>query len=107
MLIIVLDNVKLEKEKTKRALIFSDIFSIFVVVRSDHNEGLGKISFRSVFLFFGGRKKKEDTRKKKFLPFACRNVGRRSLGICSQAFYRTFACAVIYTNHHTGLELRF
>jgi hypothetical protein len=59
MLIIVLDNVKPEKEKTKRALIFSDLFSIFVVVRSDHNEGLGKISFRSVFLILRWQKEEE------------------------------------------------
>jgi hypothetical protein len=47
-------------------------FLRFVMVRSDHDEGLGS-----------GRKKKEDTRKKKFLNSACRNVGRHSLGICS------------------------
>jgi hypothetical protein len=32
------------------------------------------------------KKKKKDTRKKKFLNFAYINVGRLSLGICSQAF---------------------
>ena len=85
----------------------------FVVVRSDHNEGLGRLC-RSVFLFFGGRKKKtEDTRKKKFLHFACRSVGRHSLGFCSrvccQVFAcarRVFACAAFYTKRHIGLELR-
>ena len=58
----------------------------FIVVRSGHNEGLGRISFKSVFLilhFFTGRKKKkEDTRKKKLLNSAYMNVGRCSLGIC-------------------------
>jgi hypothetical protein len=35
------------------------------------------------------------------------NVGRRSLGICSQAFCRVFAFAVIHTAKcHTGLVLR-
>jgi hypothetical protein len=66
-----------------------------------------KFSDQSSLFFDGRKKKKEDTRKKKFLHFACGNVGRRSLGICSQAFCRVFACAVIYTNRHTGLELRF
>jgi hypothetical protein len=64
MLIIVLDNVKPEKEKTKRALIFSDLFSIFVVVRSDYNEGLGKISFRSVFLILRWQKEEEGRHEK-------------------------------------------
>jgi hypothetical protein len=59
----------------------------FIVVRFGHDEGLGRIIFRSVFLLFGGRKKKkEDTRKKKFLNSTYRNFGRCSLGICSQAF---------------------
>jgi hypothetical protein len=54
------------------------------------------------------RKKNEDTRKKKFLNFANMNVGCRSLGICSQAFCRVFACAVIHTaKRHIGLILRF
>jgi hypothetical protein len=44
----------------------------FIVVRYDHDEGLGS-----------DRKKKEDTRKKKFLNSVCRNVGRRSLDIRS------------------------
>jgi hypothetical protein len=53
-------------------------------------------------LLFGGRKKKkkEDTRKKKFLNSAYRNVGCYSLGICSQAICRVFACAVIHTAKH-------
>jgi hypothetical protein len=59
----------------------------FIVVRSGHDEGLGRIIFRSVFL----------TRKKKFLNSAYRNVGRCSLGICSQAICRVFAYAVIHT----------
>jgi hypothetical protein len=45
-------------------------------------------------------RKKEDIKKKKFLNFAYRNVGRRSLGIYSQAIYRVFACAVIHTAKH-------
>ncbi|KAG2537012.1 hypothetical protein PVAP13_9NG247773 [Panicum virgatum] len=57
----------------------------FVVVRSDHNEGLRRICRSVFFFFFGGRKKKtEDTRKKKFLHFACKSVGRHSLGFCSR-----------------------
>ena len=44
----------------------------FVVIRSDHNEGLGRIC-RSVFFFFGGRKKKtEDGRHKKEEVFPLR-----------------------------------
>ena len=57
--------------------------------------------------FFGGRKKKEDTRKKKFLNSTYMNVGRRSLGIYSQAFCRMFAYAVIHTaKRRIGLVLR-
>ena len=77
----------------------------FVVIRSDHNEGLGRIC-RSVFFFFGGR-------KKKFLHFACRSVGRHLLGFCSRVCCRVFACArrvfacaAFYTKRHIGLELR-
>jgi hypothetical protein len=40
---------------------------------------------------------KEDTQKKKFLNSTYINVGRRSLDICSQAFCRVFAYAVIHT----------
>jgi hypothetical protein len=70
----------------------------FVVVRFGHDEGLGRIIFRSVF---GDRKKKkEDIRKKKILNSAYRNVGRCSLGIYSQAIRRVFACAVIHTAKH-------
>jgi len=77
------------------------------VVRSGHN-GLERISFRLVFLILRWRKEEEeDTSKKKFLNSAYMNVGRRSLGTCSQAFYRVFACAVIHTaKHRTGLVLR-
>jgi hypothetical protein len=50
----------------------------FVMVRSGHDEGLGRIIFRSVFLILWWQK--EDTRKKKFLNSAYRNVGRRSFG---------------------------
>jgi hypothetical protein len=74
----------------------------FVVVRSNHDEGLGRISFRSE-----RRMKIQDTRKTKFLNSACRNVGRHSLGIYSQAFCRVFACAVIHMNRHPSLDLRF
>ena len=81
----------------------------FVVVRSGHNEGPGRISFKSVFLNLRWLKeKKEDTRKKKFFNSVYINVGRRSLGICSQAFCRVFACADIYTaKRRTGLVLIF
>ena len=49
----------------------------------------------------------EDTRKKKVLNSAYMNVGRHSLDICSQAFCRVFACAVIHTvERRTGLVLR-
>jgi hypothetical protein len=55
----------------------------------------------------GGRKKKEDTRKKKFLNSAYMNVSRRSLGIGCQAFCRVFVCAVIHTaKRRTCLVLR-
>ena len=40
---------------------------------------------------------KEEIRKKKFLNSVYMNVGHRSLGICSHAFCRVFACAVIHT----------
>jgi hypothetical protein len=56
----------------------------FVVVRSGHDEGPGRIMFKLVFLILR-KKKKEDTRKKKFFNSAYRNVSRRSLGIYSQA----------------------
>ena len=80
----------------------------FIVVRSDHDEGLGRISFRSVLLILLWQKEEEDTRKKKkFLNSAYMNVGRRSLGICSQVFCRVFACAVIHTaKRRPGLVLR-
>jgi len=45
----------------------------------------------------------EDTRKKKFLNSACRDVGCRSLGICSQACCRVFVCTVIHTKRQIGL----
>ena len=46
------------------------------------------------FFFFGGRKKKtEDIRRKEFLHFACKSVGRHSLGFCSRVCCRVFACA--------------
>ena len=85
----------------------------FVVVRSNHNDFRGEYADQS-FFFFGGRKKKtEDTRKKKFLHFACRSVGRHSLGFCSRVCCRVFACArrvfacaAFYTKRHIGLELR-
>jgi hypothetical protein len=78
------------------------------VVRSGHNEELGRIVFRSVFSFFGGRKKnKENTRKKRFLNSAYINVDRRSLGICSQAFCQVFVCAIIHiAKCRIGLVLR-
>jgi hypothetical protein len=84
MLIIVLDHIKLEKEK-KNDINFLRSFFRFIVVRSDHDEGLEIISFRSVFLILRWEKEEEEKniRKKKFLHFACRNVDRRSLGICS------------------------
>ena len=57
--------------------------------------------------FFGGTKKEKYTRKKKFLNSDYMNVGRRSLGIYSQIFYRVFACAVIHiSKRRTGLVLR-
>jgi len=70
-------------------------FLRFIVVRSGHDKGAGR------------KKKKKDTRKKKFLNSAYMNVVRRSLGICSQAFCRVFVCAVIHTaKHRTCLILR-
>jgi hypothetical protein len=57
----------------------------FVVVRSGHDEGLGRISSDQSCSFFDGRKK-EGKHKKKFLNSVCRNISCRSLGICLQAF---------------------
>jgi hypothetical protein len=69
----------------------------FIVVRCDHDEGLERISFRSVFLVLQWQKEEEGRhKKKKFLNSAYMNVGRRSLGICSQVFCQVFACVVIY-----------
>ena len=88
----------------------------FVVVRSNHDKGLVRISLPLVLswedldqfsLFFGGRRKKNEDTKKKFLNSVCRNVGRRSLGICPKVFGRMFSCAVIHTNRYTCLGLRF
>ena len=58
------------------------------MVKCEHDEGLETINFISVFIILRCQEEEEeeDTRKKKFLYFACRNVGRCSLGICSQAF---------------------
>jgi hypothetical protein len=80
----------------------------FVMVKSGHDERLGIIIFRSVFLILRWQKKmKENTRKKKFLNSTYMNVGRRSLDICSQAFCRVFAYAVIHTAKRCiGLVLR-
>jgi hypothetical protein len=80
----------------------------FIVVRSGHDEELGRYVSDQSSSFFGGRKKKkEDTRKKKFINSVYMNVGRRSLDICSQAFGRVFACAVIHTaKRRTGWVLR-
>jgi hypothetical protein len=76
----------------------------FIVVRSGHDEGLGRISFRSVFLILRWQKEK----RRKFLNSAYMNVGRRSLGMCSQAFCRLFVCAVIHTaKRRTSLVLRY
>ena len=59
----------------------------FIVVRSGHDKGLGRISFRSVFLIFRWQKEEQRIHKKEELSkSACRNVGRRSLGIYSQSF---------------------
>jgi hypothetical protein len=79
----------------------------FVVIRSSHDEGLGRIIFRSVFRILQWQKEEEDDKRKKFLNSACKNVGSRSLGIYSQAFCRVFACVVIHTKRHTSLTLRF
>jgi hypothetical protein len=68
----------------------------FIVVRCDHDEGLERISFRSVFLVLQWQKEEEGRHKKKFLNSAYMNVGRRSLDICSQAFCQVFACVVIH-----------
>jgi hypothetical protein len=56
-----------------------------------------QVSDQSSSFFGDGKKKKKDIRKKKFLNSVCRNVGRRSLGICCQTFYRVFARSVIHT----------
>ena len=67
----------------------------FVVVRSDHNEGLERISFRSVFLILRWQKEDGRHKKKKFLSSACREV-------CCGGF----AGAVIHTKRQIGLVLR-
>jgi hypothetical protein len=94
----------------------------FVVVRSNHDERLVRIClplkpitsielwrFRSIFLILRWqKKKKEDTRKNKFiLNSAYKNVGRSSLNICSQTSCRVFACAVIHMIRQIGLDVRF
>ena len=76
----------------RHGIIFSGFFSIL----SWLNLATMKKDQPSSF-FCGKKKKKEDTRKKKFLNSAYMNVGRYSLDICSQAFCRVFACAVIHT----------
>jgi hypothetical protein len=70
----------------------------FIVIRSGHDDGLERISFESIFLILRwqeeekGRHQKEEVSQPPYM-----NVGRRSLDICSQVFYRLFACAVIHT----------
>ena len=80
----------------------------FIMVRFGHDKGPGRISFRSVFLILRWQKEEEERRqKKKFLNFAYMNIGRCSLGICSQGFRQVFACAVIHTaKRRTCLVLR-
>jgi hypothetical protein len=53
------------------------------------------------------KKKKEDVRKKKFLHFVCRNVSRRSLSICSQAFLPSAClCGHLYeSSYRFGVEI--
>jgi hypothetical protein len=49
------------------------------------------------------RRKTQETRSFS----TCRNVGRRSLGICSQAFCRVFVCVIIHTKRLSGLDVRY
>jgi hypothetical protein len=79
------------------------------VVRSNHNEELGIISFKLFFFILQcqkeeeGRHKKEEVSQLRLREY----VGRHSLGIYSMDFCRVFAYAVIHTNRHTSLDLRF
>jgi hypothetical protein len=73
----------------------------FVVVRFGHDEGLGRIIFRSVFLTLRWQKEEEGRHQKEEVPqFRLQECCRGSLGICSQAICRVFACAVIHTAKH-------
>ena len=67
----------------------------FIMVRSGHDKGLGRISFRSVFLILRWQKEDGRHKKKKFLSSACREV-------CCGGF----AGAVIHTKRQIGLVLR-
>jgi hypothetical protein len=58
-----------------------DNHKVTIVVRSDHDEGL--VRFRLIFLL-GWQKVKKDTRNKIMLNSAYKNVGRHSLGSCSE-----------------------
>jgi hypothetical protein len=81
-------------------------FSLFSVL-SWLDLAIMKVLDKSFWSFGGTKKKKKDTRKKKFLNSAYMNVGRRSLGICSQTFCQVFAYAVIHiVKRRTYLVLR-
>ena len=69
----------------------------FVVVRSGHDEGIGRISFRLVFLILLWQK---EGRHKKVLAIVRWTAVLRPYAEC-------FACAVIHTKCHIGLDLRF
>jgi hypothetical protein len=54
-------------------------------------EAIWRVHFHRV-VFLGAQR-----HQKKFFNSAYMNVGRRSLGICSQAFCQVFAYALIHT----------
>ena len=63
----------------------------FVVVRSDHNEGLGKISFRSVFLILRWQKEEGRHQKEEVSPLRLQEcwssfVGHMFSGLLSSVY---------------------
>jgi hypothetical protein len=79
----------------------------FIVVRSGHNKGLGRISFTSVFLIFRWQIEEGRHQKEKVSQLRLHKCWPSFVGHLSQAFCRVFACAVIHTaKRRTCLVLR-
>jgi hypothetical protein len=80
----------------------------FVVVISNHDEGLGRISSRSVYLILGWQKEEVGGYKKEVYELCLQEcwqlfVGHLFIGL----LLSFFSYAVIHTKHRTGLDLRF